>query len=181
MRSLKRLSPTIRLQSNLLRSHVTFIRRSYDHVDTLMDDFPHATAIFNCTGLGAKHLGGVEDQSVFPDRGQTLLVAEPKQPLQRMYVYSSPRWGTEFAHVFPRPLGGGVIIGGAHGANDWNGEPDMELAERIKARCCHLAPELGKPEDLEVISHNVGLRRRSSVLVSLLPVDRGGFANYGEM
>jgi D-amino-acid oxidase len=26
-------------------------------------------------------------------------------------------------------------------------------------RCCELCPELGRPEDLQVISKNVGLRR----------------------
>ena len=34
----------------------------------------------------------------------------------------------------------------------------MALAERIKERCCKLVPELGRPEELQVISSNVGLR-----------------------
>ena len=34
----------------------------------------------------------------------------------------------------------------------------MALAQTIMQRCCALCPELGKPEDLQVISHNVGLR-----------------------
>lgn len=38
----------------------------------------------------------------------------------------------------------------------------MQLAQDIMRRCCELCPELGKPEDLQVISHNVGLRRESS-------------------
>jgi hypothetical protein len=65
----------------------------------------------------------------------------------------------EFTHIFPRPLGGGIIIGGIRLHHDYNDQPDMDLAERIKRRACELCPELGKPEDLKVIKHNVGFRR----------------------
>ena len=144
----------------LAKTKVVFIRRQYKHINDLMHDFPRATVFFNCTGLGARHLGGVEDEKVYPTKGQTILIAEPKKPLERTYIHSSSQWPAgEFAHVFPRPLGGGVIIGGVRRDHDWTPEPDMELAERIKQRCCALAPELGSPEDLEVLSHNVGLRR----------------------
>ena len=37
----------------------------------------------------------------------------------------------------------------------------MDFAELIKQRCCALVPELGRPEDLKVIKHGVGLRRES--------------------
>lgn len=67
----------------------------------------------------------------------------------------------EFSHVFPRPLGGGVIIGGVRLDNDWDGSFDESRVERIKQRACQLAPELGKPEDLQVVRHNIGLRRKS--------------------
>lgn len=45
----------------------------------------------------------------------------------------------------------------------------MALAKTIMQRCCDLCPELGKPEDLQVISHNVGLRpaRRGGTRVEL--------------
>lgn len=35
---------------------------------------------------------------------------------------------------------------------------NLDLAEDIKRRCCELCPELGKPEDLKVIRHGLGLR-----------------------
>ncbi|EHY57422.1 hypothetical protein HRR83_002908 [Exophiala dermatitidis] len=158
------------LQTQLLQSKkVTFLRRHYHHIDALLNDFPDARAVFNCTGLGARKLGGVDDEAVYPTKGQTLLIAQPKEPLKRMYVQTSAAWDNEFAHVFPRPLGGGVIIGGVRRDNDWTAEPDLELAERIKQRCCALAPELGRPEDLQVISHNVGLRpsRKGGARLSL--------------
>jgi hypothetical protein len=34
----------------------------------MMSDFPKATAVFNCTGLGARSLGGVKDEKVFPTK-----------------------------------------------------------------------------------------------------------------
>jgi hypothetical protein len=41
----------------------------------------------------------------------------------------------------------------------WDGEVNLDFAEDIKRRCCALCPELGKPEDLKVLKHGVGLRR----------------------
>ncbi len=86
-----------------------------------------------------------------------------------MYVFINSKWENhEFVHVFPRPLGGGVVLGGIQIENDWTPEPDHGLTERIVQRACELCPELGKPEDVQVISENVGLRRKS-LFISLLP------------
>jgi D-amino-acid oxidase len=76
-----------------------------------------------------------------------------------MYFRSPARIDPSTTYVFPRPNGGGVILGGSRQDNNWSAEVDMELGEDIIRRCCELCPELGKPEDLQVISHNVGLRR----------------------
>ncbi|RAO68313.1 uncharacterized protein BHQ10_004325 [Talaromyces amestolkiae] len=148
------------LFASLLQRGVKVVRRSYDHVDSLRSDFPNTDAIFNCTGLGARHLGGVEDTKVHPTKGQTILISEPKKPLPRMSVWTQPSIFPpgEFSHVFPRPLGGGVIIGGVRLDNDWDGSFDESRVERIKQRACQLAPELGKPDDLQVVRHNIGLR-----------------------
>ncbi|PCG93465.1 D-amino-acid oxidase [Penicillium occitanis (nom. inval.)] len=145
------------LQSRLLEAEVTFVRRAYDHIDQVFDDFPNAVAVFNCTGLGAKKLGGIDDTKVYPVKGQTMLLAEPKTPLSRMYMHKYNN--DEFTHIFPRPLGGGVIIGGVRLHHDYTEQPDMELAEKIRRRACDLCPELGTPESLKVLRHNVGLRR----------------------
>ncbi|CRG88491.1 hypothetical protein PISL3812_05522 [Talaromyces islandicus] len=144
------------LQSDLLKAGVMFLRRPYEHIDQVFDDFPAAVAVFNCTGLGARTLGGVEDKNVYSIKGQTLLLAEPSMPLSRMYMHKINN--DEFTHIFPRPLGGGIIVGGIRLHHDYNDEPDMDLAERIKRRACELCPELGKPENLKVIRHNVGFR-----------------------
>jgi hypothetical protein len=52
-----------------------------------------------------------------------------------------------------------VILGGCRQEGNWDGKVDLEFAEDIKRRCCALCPELGKPEELQVVSHGVGLRR----------------------
>lgn len=62
---------------------------------------------------------------------------------------------------------GGVVLGGCRLDNDWTGDVDETLVEDIKQRCCALAPELGKPEDLNVIYHAVGLRRKTRFYLAL--------------
>lgn len=47
---------------------MNIIRRSYRHLNDLISDFPGVTAVFNCTGLGARHLGGVKDENVHPKK-----------------------------------------------------------------------------------------------------------------
>lgn len=81
-----------------------------------------------------------------------------------MYVFteSSTFPENEFSHVFPRPLGGGVIIGGIRLDNDESEAIDLSCSDRIKKRACELCPELGKPGELQVISYNIGLRRTYS-------------------
>ena len=81
-------------------------------------------------------------------------------PLKRMNLRSPMPIHKDVTYVFPRLPGGGVILGGCRIDNSWDGEVDLEFAEYIKRRCCALAPILGKPEDLKVIYHGVGLRRR---------------------
>lgn len=140
---------------------INLVRRKYNHIDAVFADYPNSEAVFNCTGLGAYSLGGVEDKSMFPVRGQIVLVAEPKTPIDKMYV-RTPKKGLDIAtYVFPRPLGGGVILGGCRQKGSWNREVDEKLAEEIKERCCALCPELGRPADLQVMSHGVGFRRES--------------------
>lgn len=118
----------------------------------------NVTAVFNCTGLGSYNLGGVEDKQMYPTRGQIVLVEQPIEPLKRMYFRSPARVDNDTTYIFQRPLGGGIVLGGCREDNNWNGEVDEEFAKKIMQRCCALAPELGRPEDLKVIRHGVGLR-----------------------
>lgn len=95
-------------------------------------------------------------------QGQIMLVESPKTPMTRMYFRSPQRVNKDTTYVFPRGPHNGVVLGGCRLDNDWSGDVNLEFAEDIKQRCCALAPELGKPEDLRVIYHGVGLRREQS-------------------
>lgn len=97
-------------------------------------------------------------------------IATTKADEQR-YYRSPKRIDPTTTYVFPRTLGGGVILGGSRQDNDWSNEWDEALEKQILERSCKLAPELGKPEDLQVIARNIGLRRESSLSFSLLSLD----------
>ncbi|KAF2112133.1 hypothetical protein BDV96DRAFT_170388 [Lophiotrema nucula] len=163
------------LQNEALSRGVKLVRRAYPSLTTLLSDFPTTTLLVNASALGSLKLEDVKDTNVYPTRGQTVLVAEPKTPITKMYeayyqYFRSPkRLDPTTSYVFPRPLGGGVILGGSRQDGDWNAEVDAELAKDIMERCCALCPELGKPGDLQIISHNVGLRpsRKGGVRIEL--------------
>ncbi|SCO78582.1 uncharacterized protein FRV6_02795 [Fusarium oxysporum] len=145
------------LQTEAIRLKIEIHRRIFGHIDEAFQMYPQTTAVFNCTGLGAMSLGGVEDNTMFPARGQILLVQGPERPIEKMY-FRAPHRAGEATHIFPRGERGGVILGGCRQKNNWSGEVDYAFAEVIKRRCCSLVPELGKPEDLKIIKHGVGLR-----------------------
>ncbi len=83
----------------------------------------------------------------------------PEIPIRKM-AFRAPDRGGEATHLFPRGERGGVILGGCRQKDNWDGEVDLAFAEVIKKRCCDLEPQLGKPEDLKVVKHGVGLRRK---------------------
>lgn len=68
------------------------------------------------------------------------------------------------AYIIPRPgPEGHVVLGGVYQKDNWSTLPDLKEAERILKDCYNLAPELAGPngkswKDIEIISHNVGLR-----------------------
>ena len=90
-----------------------------------------------------------------------MLVESPNPALSKMYFRSPMRTHKDTTYVFPRGEHSGVVLGGCRLDGVWEGEPSMELAEDIKRRCCDLCPELGQPEDLKVLKHGLGLRRKS--------------------
>jgi D-amino-acid oxidase len=56
-----------------------------------------------------------------------------------------------------------VILGGSRDDGNWSDVWDEELGMDIMKRCSELCPELGRPEDLQVIGRNIGLRRGFTV------------------
>lgn len=76
-----------RLQSQALSKGVNLVRRPYTSIASVLSDLPATSLFINATGLGSLHLTDVKDTNMYPTRGQTLLVAEPRVPIERMYEY----------------------------------------------------------------------------------------------
>jgi D-amino-acid oxidase len=123
-----------------------------------------AALVVNCTGIGAhklKGLGpdGTGDKLVFPARGQIVLV---RNEVEKMVELTAPiEGGDEMTYIMTRAAGGGTILGGCYQKNNWESQPDLNLAQRIMTRAVELCPALtnGKGiEGLDIVRHAVGLR-----------------------
>lgn len=124
--------------------------------------------VINCSALGARSLVGVEDEAVHPVKGQTVLVKAPGVKICYMNSESKPNAAVGIVkqptYIIPRPgPGDQVILGGTYLVNDYSTQPDLQRAREILQECYRLCPDLAGPQgkswqDIEVISHNVGLR-----------------------
>ncbi|KAF8498836.1 D-amino-acid oxidase [Hysterangium stoloniferum] len=162
-------------------------RTQVQHIDqVLLGSWgtPIPDALVVCPGLGARFLGGVEDVSVYPIRGQTVLVRAP-------WVKSSRGMrekNGDMTYIIPR-RSGDVIIGGTYGVNDWYPHPRVETGRAILSRALVLMPELLPPNsrdasqaptiaDIEpiIIEHGCGLRpaRKGGIRVESGTVVVGG-------
>lgn len=76
------------LLSRFLSRGGTIVRASVQHISQIAEGGPHAFtsghagktavhALVICPGLGARTLGGVEDQDVYPVRGQVVMIRAP--------------------------------------------------------------------------------------------------------
>lgn len=70
---------------------------------------PTTKLVFNCTGLGARTLAGVEDQKCYPTRGQVVLARGPHIRTNVM------RHGADYeTYIIPRPASNGMVILGGY-------------------------------------------------------------------
>lgn len=158
------------LVSQCLGNGVIFKRAVYNHIldaaaDCSVQLGGKVDLIVNCTGLMASKLGGVEDKSVYPARGQIVIVRNDAGKM--LDVSGTDDGDDEACYVMTRAAGGGTILGGSYQVNDWESQPDPNLAIRIMKRAIKMCPQLtnGKGIDgLDIIRHAVGLR----------PVRKGG-------
>lgn len=107
----------------------------------------------------ASTLGGVEDKTVVPARGQIVLVRN--DPGRMLSVSGTDDGSDEACYIMTRAAGGGTVIGGSYQKGSWESQPDPNLAVRIMRRAVELCPALtgGKGiEALDVVRHGVGLR-----------------------
>ncbi|CDO73023.1 hypothetical protein BN946_scf185007.g77 [Trametes cinnabarina] len=152
------------LKSELLARGVEFIRR---RVFTLGEAAALAGpngVLINATGLGARSLIGLEDKDVFPIRGQTVVIDNPKVHEFMCTELTNSDDGNA-TYIIPRPSPNGftTILGGKYQKDNWDTSFSAEDAEGIIERCAALAPAIKDPET-RILRHNVGLR----------PARRGG-------
>lgn len=114
----------------------------------------------NCTGLSSLTLGGVEDATLFPARGQIVIVRN--DPGVIASVSGTDDSSDEVTYVMHRAAGGGCVLGGCFQAGSWESQVDPNLSIRIMKRAVELCPQLvpeGKGiEALSIIRQGVGLR-----------------------
>ncbi|WVR08322.1 hypothetical protein IAU60_005375 [Kwoniella sp. DSM 27419] len=157
---LQHLASTLReLSVPIIRARVSSLDEAYSLAQVGPVDL-----VINATSLGARSLLGVEDKTVFPAKGQTVLVRAPG--VKTCYGHREPhvRPGQK-TYIIPRPgPAHHVILGGCYLPNDWSTDPDPQVAEQILKDCHALCPQLdskggkGTWKDIEIVSHNVGLR-----------------------
>ena len=151
------------LVSQCLKNGVVFKRAIFKHITDAAS--PSLTQrrevhlVINCTGLGASKLGGVQDQSVVPARGQIVIV---RNVADNMIATSGTDDGPDEAcYVMTRAAGGGTILGGCYQKGNWDSQVDPSLAVRIMQRAVAMCPSLTKGkgiDHLDIIRHGVGLR-----------------------
>ncbi|WVF65418.1 hypothetical protein IAT40_000145 [Kwoniella sp. CBS 6097] len=100
-------------------------------------------AVIVCTGLGTLTLGGVDDKTVFPTRGQVVKVKAPwiRSGFTRQIGDLNGGEGGERTYVIPR-ADGEVILGGTREEGDWMPYPREETTRDILKRVVEICPEL---------------------------------------
>jgi D-amino-acid oxidase len=156
------------LQRRLVDAGATVERRG---LSALADAGP-ASAIINCTGMGARVL--VPDPELRPIRGQHVVTTNPG-----LTEFFSEDTGLSPDLLCIYPHGDTVVLGGT--AIDGNGDldADHDVAAAILARCTLVEPRLADPQ---VIAHRVGVRpTRSRVRVESDRLQDGTLIvhNYG--
>ncbi|WOO83412.1 D-amino-acid oxidase [Vanrija pseudolonga] len=170
----------------IIRRRLASLDEAYDLPETGSVDL-----IVNALALGNRSLIGVEDDKMYPAGGQTVLVKAPLVNTCVMSVdkvfdpapgKSGPAPISEMAYIIPRPgPEGTVILGGTYNRDNHSVLPDLGTAERILKDCYALEPLLAGPNgkswrDIEIVSHNVGLRpaRQGGVRLEVEQREVGG-------
>lgn len=114
---------------------------------------PKSKVVFNCTGIGARSLPGVQDSKVYPTRGQVVVVQAPHIQESRM------RWGEDYAtYIIPRPDSNDeLVLGGFLQKENWTGDTFLSETEDIIKRTTELCPEI-LDQPLKIMRVAAGLR-----------------------
>jgi len=153
------------LQNNLdMKYGYKFIQAEVPSLKVVAQKYPHAT-IINATGMGLQY-DGSWDPSCYQIRGQTLLVRPPLNSKYENCTVTHQLANGEWSFVIPRPLNGGIIVGGTKVVNGKNFDPDPTETEHLIENA-----EIRFPELLTEDKHKLEIRR---VNVGFRPARRGG-------
>lgn len=143
-----------------------------------------ADVIINTTGLGSLKLGGVEDATMAPARGQTVLVRNESTPM--LSTSGTEDSASDVLYIMQRAAGGGTILGGTYEIGSWESAPDPNTALRIMSRIVEARPDIAGGKGvagLSVVRHGVGLRpyRKGGVRIEEERLGDGTWVvhNYG--
>ncbi|KAH8817600.1 D-amino-acid oxidase [Flagelloscypha sp. PMI_526] len=139
------------LLSNFLSKGGSVVRGTVQHISQVVEGGPgifhdpkrisaKPDAVIVSVGIGARSLGGVEDKTMYPIRGQTVIV---RAPWVRFGRAMSSLTGTS-TYIIPR-RSGDVILGGIREPDDWYPIPRSESTRDILERAFSLCPELAPP------------------------------------
>ncbi|KAJ1675547.1 hypothetical protein EV182_001057 [Spiromyces aspiralis] len=116
------------------------VKRTLGHISEAADIVNgRLPIVVNCTALGARSLGGVDDKNMYPVRGQTLLVNAPHIDVTVTRISKN---STNLSYVIPRG-DGTVILGGTRQEHSCDQTASSDLIETLYR---------------QVISENVGFR-----------------------
>lgn len=164
---------------------VAFVKRKLTHITQAYVGTSTKT-VFNCTGIGAHKLGGVNDVNVYPTRGQVVVIKAPHVNENIM------RWGDDYAtYIIKRPYSNDqLILGGYMQKDNWTADTFYHETQDILRRTTTLFPEIltknprgARLEDLEILRTVSGLRpsRHGGVRIERVQVEPGKLLvhNYG--
>lgn len=117
-------------------------------VKDIQETFDKYCIVVNCTGLGSREL--LKDDTIFPTRGQTVIV---KNKAQQYSIMDDGCAADELVYIVPRTHN--TVLGGTAQENDWNTEPNAKDTEDIIRKARLLSPHFG---DVEIVQVKVGLR-----------------------
>lgn len=145
------------LQQKLMFKYgVKFVRTKLESLKQVQGQFPKSI-IVNASGMGLQYSGDYDPQC-FPIRGQTLLVRAPQTCSYFNKTITHQSKDGLWTFVIPRPLDGGIILGGTKQPNDLLSTPRDADTQSLIERGKKLYPELVINGELDIRGVNVGFR-----------------------
>ena len=100
------------LRQKIISLGGSFIRRKVSSLAELRRMFPTSMITVNASGWGSRNLVDVLDDKCFPNRAQNVFY----RTMDTGKAFF--RNGNEYTYIIPRPLSGGVVLGGSKEPNE---------------------------------------------------------------